>query len=145
MRASGLVVMVGEVSGADGWKIAQKDGFGVYTASEAAKRGAMVLLLIQDEDHKRVYENETAQFVTIDRDKQRKRDCEGKYHDMVNVPVIIRALIKAFPQSTDTCAGSFQVYHSRPNLGYSPALALRCMVRQPRQRVRFRPRIVVPT
>jgi ketol-acid reductoisomerase len=58
MRDSGLNVVIAEVEGEKPWKSAEKDEFEVMTADEASKKADMIILLVPDELHERVYTND---------------------------------------------------------------------------------------
>ena len=64
MRDSGLNVIVAEIPNTLAWKRAEKDGFKVYAADEASKRGDVVLMLVQDELQGTVYEKEIKPYMT---------------------------------------------------------------------------------
>jgi len=64
MRNSGLELIVAELPDTLAWKRAVEDGFKVYTADEAAKRGDVVLMLVQDELQKTVFEKEIEPYMT---------------------------------------------------------------------------------
>jgi len=55
LKDSGLHVIIAEVEGTPNWKNAQEAGFEVVSASEAAKRGDIVQILIPDELQAKVY------------------------------------------------------------------------------------------
>ena len=55
LKDSGLKVVIAEVEGTPNWKNAQEAGFEVMAASEAAKIGDIVQVLIPDELQAKVY------------------------------------------------------------------------------------------
>ena len=63
MRDSGLNVIVGNIKDAS-WHEAVKDGFQVYSISEAAKLASIILLLVPDEVQSIVYEREIKDKLT---------------------------------------------------------------------------------
>ncbi|MCL2547053.1 MAG: ketol-acid reductoisomerase [Oscillospiraceae bacterium] len=58
LRESGVNVIVAERAGGKAWETAEKDGFTVMTAADATKAGDIVMILINDELQKKVYETE---------------------------------------------------------------------------------------
>ena len=58
MRDSGVQVIVGLRENGKSWKQAKADGLIVATVKEAAEKGDIIHMLIPDEYHKEVYENE---------------------------------------------------------------------------------------
>nr|MDO8110193.1 ketol-acid reductoisomerase [Candidatus Sigynarchaeota archaeon] len=64
MRDSGLKVIIGVRKDGDSWKQAQKDGFQVFTISEAAKNGDIVQVLVPDQIQAKVYKEEIAPAMT---------------------------------------------------------------------------------
>jgi ketol-acid reductoisomerase len=58
LRDSGLNVIVAELKGGAAWDKAEKDGFTVMTAAEATGKGDIIIILINDEYQKKVYETE---------------------------------------------------------------------------------------
>jgi len=58
LRDSGINVVVAELKGGKAWAAAEKDGFTVMTAGDATKAGDIVMILINDELQKKVFENE---------------------------------------------------------------------------------------
>ena len=48
-RESGCNVIIGLYEGSKSWEKAEKQGFEVYTAAEAAKRADIIMVLINDE------------------------------------------------------------------------------------------------
>jgi len=55
LRDSGLSVMVAEMSGSEGWRKAQSDGFEVSSAEEVAREANMIVMLVPDSLHREVY------------------------------------------------------------------------------------------
>ncbi|MDD4876045.1 MAG: ketol-acid reductoisomerase [Dehalococcoidales bacterium] len=55
LRDSGCQVIVAEAEGTPGWKNANEAGFNVLSAAEAAKKADVIVMLVPDELHKRVY------------------------------------------------------------------------------------------
>ena len=51
LRDSGCKVIIGLYKGSKSWKKAEKQGFEVYTAAEAAKKADIIMILINDEKH----------------------------------------------------------------------------------------------
>ncbi|MEM1563504.1 MAG: ketol-acid reductoisomerase [Candidatus Bathyarchaeia archaeon] len=64
LRDSGLKVIVGLRPGGKSWSRAQKDGFKVYSVSEASKMGDVILLLIPDMNQPEVYKESIAPHLT---------------------------------------------------------------------------------
>lgn len=64
LRDSGLKVIVGLRPGGKSWSRAQKDGFKVYSVSEASKMGDVILLLIPDMNQPEVYRESIAPYLT---------------------------------------------------------------------------------
>lgn len=60
LRDSGVRVVVGARPGSNNWKKAEAAGLPVMTASEAAARGDMVMLLVPDHVQPAVYESDVA-------------------------------------------------------------------------------------
>lgn len=58
LKESGIEVVVGELKGSAPWKEAQKDGLKVTIASEAAKIGDLIMMLVPDVIQKEVYDKE---------------------------------------------------------------------------------------
>jgi len=58
MKDSGLNVIIGELEGSAPAEQAKKDGFEVYTASEAAKKATIIQILAPDTIQKKIYESE---------------------------------------------------------------------------------------
>ncbi len=60
MKDSGLDVVIGLRPGSARWKQAEADGFKVYSVAEAAKKAQVIQILLPDEKHAEVYNNEIA-------------------------------------------------------------------------------------
>jgi ketol-acid reductoisomerase len=58
LRDSGLQVIVGLPQKSKSIKIAQKDGFEVYSTGQAAKRGQLISVLVPDHLHKKIYDEQ---------------------------------------------------------------------------------------
>ena len=56
LRDSGCHVIVGLYEGSKSWKVAENQGFEVFTAAEAAKRADIIMILINDEKQKKLYQ-----------------------------------------------------------------------------------------
>lgn len=56
MKESGVHVVIGLYEGSKSWAKAEAAGFEVYTAAEAAKRADIIMILINDEKQKAMYE-----------------------------------------------------------------------------------------
>lgn len=54
-KESGANVIIGLYEGSKSWKKAEEAGFSVYTASEAAKRADIIMILINDEKQAKLY------------------------------------------------------------------------------------------
>ena len=54
-RESGCNVIIGLYEGSKSWEKAEKQGFEVYTAAEAAKRADIIMVLINDEKQAQMY------------------------------------------------------------------------------------------
>lgn len=63
LKDSGIKVVIAEVEGTPNWKLAQEAGFEVMTASEAAKVGDIVQILIPDEVQAKVYKESIKKFM----------------------------------------------------------------------------------
>ncbi|MEW6214511.1 MAG: ketol-acid reductoisomerase [Nitrospirota bacterium] len=59
LKESGMDVMVGEIKGVN-WEKAEKAGFRVFTASEAAKEADIIMMLVPDEYMADIYRTEIA-------------------------------------------------------------------------------------
>jgi ketol-acid reductoisomerase len=64
LRDSGVNVVVSDVPGTANAARAQKAGFEVLTAAEAAKRGDMIIMLVPDETQARLYRSDVAAQLT---------------------------------------------------------------------------------
>ncbi len=60
MKDSGVHVVIGLYEGSKSWAKAEAAGFEVYTAAEAAKRADIIMILINDEKQKKMYEESIA-------------------------------------------------------------------------------------
>ncbi|MDD5900657.1 MAG: ketol-acid reductoisomerase [Lachnospiraceae bacterium] len=60
MKESGVHVVIGLYEGSKSWAKAEAAGFEVYTAAEAAKRADIIMILINDEKQKKMYEESIA-------------------------------------------------------------------------------------
>ena len=60
LRDSGVKVVIGLYEGSKSWTKAEKAGFEVYTAAEAAKRADIIMILINDEKQAKMYEESIA-------------------------------------------------------------------------------------
>jgi ketol-acid reductoisomerase len=63
MRDSGVNVIVGNIEDGASWTQGKKDGFDVYSISEASKRADILFLLIPDEIMPSVYEEDIAPYI----------------------------------------------------------------------------------
>jgi ketol-acid reductoisomerase len=57
LRDSGCNVIVAEVAGTPGWKNAEKAGFTVMSAAEAAKKADIIMMLAPDVNQKQIYDS----------------------------------------------------------------------------------------
>jgi ketol-acid reductoisomerase len=57
LRDSGCNVIVAEVAGTPGWKNAEKAGFTVMPAAEAAKKADIIMMLAPDVNQKQIYDS----------------------------------------------------------------------------------------
>ena len=55
LKESGVDVIVGLYKGSKSWEKAEKQGLKVYTADEAAKKADVIMILINDEKHAKLY------------------------------------------------------------------------------------------
>jgi ketol-acid reductoisomerase len=55
LKDSGVKVVIGLYEGSKSWAVAEKAGFEVYTASEAAKKADLIMILINDEKQADLY------------------------------------------------------------------------------------------
>ena len=58
LRDSGYDVIVGLYNGSKSWKVAEEAGFTVMTASEATKAADVIMILINDEKQKAMYDKD---------------------------------------------------------------------------------------
>ncbi len=58
LKDSGVNVIIGLYEGSKSWAIAEKAGFKVYTTAEATKLADIIMILINDESQKALYEND---------------------------------------------------------------------------------------
>ncbi len=58
LKDSGVNVIIGLYDGSKSWAKAAEAGFKVYTAAEATKNADIIMILINDESQKALYENE---------------------------------------------------------------------------------------
>ena len=63
LKDSGIKVVIAEVEGTPNWKLAQEAGFEVMTASEAAKKGDIIQILIPDEVQAKVYKESIKKYM----------------------------------------------------------------------------------
>ncbi len=63
LRDSGVHVIIGVRENGESWNHAKKDGFEVYSISDAAAKADIVHLLVPDECHKQVYEQSIVQHI----------------------------------------------------------------------------------
>ncbi|MFA6431275.1 MAG: ketol-acid reductoisomerase [Candidatus Margulisiibacteriota bacterium] len=63
LKDSGIKVVIAEVEGTPNWKLAQEAGFDVMTASEAAKIGDIIQILIPDEVQAKVYKESIKKYM----------------------------------------------------------------------------------
>lgn len=60
LKESGCNVVIGLYEGSKSWEKAEKQGFKVYTAAEAAKLADIIMILINDEKQADLYKNDIA-------------------------------------------------------------------------------------
>jgi ketol-acid reductoisomerase len=60
-KESGLDVVIGLYEGSKSWKKAEESGFKVYTAKEAAEKADFIIILINDEKQKKLYDESLVQ------------------------------------------------------------------------------------
>lgn len=60
LKESGVDVIIGLYEGSKSWEKAEKAGFEVYTAAEAAKKADIVMILINDEKQAKLYAEDIA-------------------------------------------------------------------------------------
>ena len=58
LKESGCDVIIGLYEGSKSWPKAEKQGFKVYTAAEAAKKADIIMILINDEKQAALYKND---------------------------------------------------------------------------------------
>ncbi len=58
LKDSGVNVIIGLYNGSKSWAKAEEAGFKVFTAAEATKQADIIMILINDESQKALYENE---------------------------------------------------------------------------------------
>lgn len=58
LKDSGVNVIIGLYDGSKSWKKAEEAGFSVFTTAEATKKADIIMILINDESQKALYENE---------------------------------------------------------------------------------------
>jgi ketol-acid reductoisomerase len=63
-RDSGLEVMVGLYKGSKSWDKAKADGLKVGTVQETAEASSVIMIVLPDQTHKRVYEDSIAKALT---------------------------------------------------------------------------------
>ncbi len=64
LKESGVKVIVGLYEGSKSWPVAEKAGFEVYTAAEAAKRADIIMILINDEKQADLYKESIKPHLT---------------------------------------------------------------------------------
>lgn len=64
LKESGCSVMVGELKDSDPWKAAQAAGLKVATATEVAKASDVIMILVPDQFHPKVYKESIEQNLT---------------------------------------------------------------------------------
>ncbi|MBR0308070.1 MAG: ketol-acid reductoisomerase [Mogibacterium sp.] len=64
LRDSGCNVIVGLRKGGKSWPVAEKDGFEVYTVSEAVQKADIIMILINDEAQAAMYQKDIAPYLT---------------------------------------------------------------------------------
>ena len=60
LKDSGVKVIIGLYNGSKSWATAEKDGFEVYVAAEAAKKADIIMMLINDEKQAETYAKDIA-------------------------------------------------------------------------------------
>lgn len=58
LKDSGIKVIIGLYNGSKSWKTAEEAGFEVYTSAEATKKADIIMILINDESQKTLYEKD---------------------------------------------------------------------------------------
>ena len=66
LKDSGVKVVIGLYEGSKSWAVAEKAGFEVYTASEAAKKADLIMILINDEN-KQIYKESILPNLTAEK------------------------------------------------------------------------------
>ncbi len=64
LKDNGVNVIIGLYEGSKSWPVAEKDGFKVYDAPEAAEKADVVMLLINDEKQGKLYNEKLASKMT---------------------------------------------------------------------------------
>ena len=64
LRDSGCKVIIGLRKGGKSWPVAEKDGFEVYTVSEAVQKADIIMILINDEAQAAMYQKDIAPNLT---------------------------------------------------------------------------------
>ena len=64
LRDSGCKVIIGLRKGGKSWPVAEKDGFEVYTVSEAVQKADIIMILINDEAQAAMYQKDIAHYLT---------------------------------------------------------------------------------
>ncbi len=64
LRDSGCKVIIGLRKGGKSWPVAEKDGFEVYTVSEAVQKADIIMILINDEAQAAMYQKDIAPYLT---------------------------------------------------------------------------------
>lgn len=64
LRESGCDVVVGLYRGGKSWPVAERDGFSVKTAAEAAKEADIIMILINDEKQAELYAKDIGPYLT---------------------------------------------------------------------------------
>lgn len=83
LKDSGMDVIVGELKGCESWKKAEKSGFTVMSAGEAAKKANFVNLLIPDTDHKSIYDKEIAPYMSTGKTLGVSHGFSIRFHQIV--------------------------------------------------------------
>ncbi len=63
MRDSGINIIIGLRKNGESWKRAQKDGFNVFSISEAVQKADIIHILLPDEHHGPVYKEHIAKYM----------------------------------------------------------------------------------
>jgi len=64
LKDSGCNVIIGLRKGGKSWPVAEKDGFDVYTVSEAVQKADIIMILINDEAQAAMYQKDIAPYLT---------------------------------------------------------------------------------